>query len=199
MLHLSKARAIEGDAREGFAMQGDMKVKIAGTLNELLKRKDLDKITVKELVETCQISRQTFYYHFQDIMEVVEWCQNQMLKRSLEKSLQAPTFWDAIKGMFSESFQHRELVLRLMASQRREEMEVLFFKAVRTYLEELMRDKKSSVVCCQQDIATALTFCSWGLVGAMLTSLRQRDADRDKLAEQMCRLLTGEISFRFAD
>ena len=62
-------------------MPVDMKAKIAQTLYELLKHKSLDKITVKELVDTCNISRQSFYYHFQDIMDVVEWCQNQSLKR----------------------------------------------------------------------------------------------------------------------
>lgn len=65
-------------------MPVDMKAKIAETLYELLKHKPLDKITVKELVDTCNISRQSFYYHFQDIMDVVEWCQNQSLKQSIE-------------------------------------------------------------------------------------------------------------------
>lgn len=43
-------------------MPGDMKAKIADTLNEILKHKELDKITVKELVDACNISRQSFYY-----------------------------------------------------------------------------------------------------------------------------------------
>ena len=34
-------------------MPGDMKAKIADTLNEILKLKELDKITVKELVDAC--------------------------------------------------------------------------------------------------------------------------------------------------
>lgn len=40
---------------------------------EISKTKSVDKITVKDLVEACHISRQTFYYHFQDIIEVIEW------------------------------------------------------------------------------------------------------------------------------
>ena len=54
-------------------MPVDMKAKIAQTLYELLKHKSLDKITVKELVDTCNISRQSFYYHFQDIYDLVRW------------------------------------------------------------------------------------------------------------------------------
>ena len=39
---------------------------------ELLSEKNLDKITVKELVDACGISRNTFYYHYHDIFEVME-------------------------------------------------------------------------------------------------------------------------------
>lgn len=88
-------------------MPGDMKARIADTLNELLEHKELDKITVKELVDACNISRQSFYYHFQDIMEVVEWYQDQALRQSIEKSLAAPSYKEAIRGVVYETFQHR--------------------------------------------------------------------------------------------
>lgn len=34
-------------------------------------KKFLDDITVKEIVEDCQVNRQTFYYHFQDIYDLL--------------------------------------------------------------------------------------------------------------------------------
>ena len=37
---------------------------IADTFVDMLEKEDLDKITVKRLIEECHISRQTFYYHF---------------------------------------------------------------------------------------------------------------------------------------
>ena len=167
-------------------MPVDMKAKIAQTLYELLKHKSLDKITVKELVDTCNISRQSFYYHFQDIMDVVEWCQNRSYK-------------EAIRGLIYETFEHRVLIQQLMASQRRSEMERLFLKAIRTYLQALHRSKGSRISCSQEDLETVLSFCSCGLVGILLTSLSQKTPDVDALANQMCRLLTGEITFCFTD
>ena len=38
----------------------DVKAAVADALLELIRRKDADKITVKDLVEVCGISRQTF-------------------------------------------------------------------------------------------------------------------------------------------
>lgn len=46
---------------------------LADGLKELLKKRTLDKITVKELVQLCKVNRQTFYYNFQDIYELLEW------------------------------------------------------------------------------------------------------------------------------
>lgn len=45
-------------------MAVDMKQMISNTMAGLLEHKSVDKITVKELVEACGISRQAFYYHF---------------------------------------------------------------------------------------------------------------------------------------
>ena len=178
-------------------MPGDMKVKIADTLNEILKHRELDKITVRELADACHISRQSFYYHFQDIMEVVEWYQDQALRQSIEKSLAAPTYKEAIKGVVYETFQHKELILQLMASQRRKEMELLFLRAVRTYLQELLRRRGADASCSPEDAETALSFYSCGLVGMMLMDLQRKDPDIDSMAERMCRLLTGETTLRF--
>ncbi len=59
---------------------------IEASLRKLLQDKALDEITVKDLVEDCGISRQTFYYHFQDIYGVVEWRFQQVTQKLLERS-----------------------------------------------------------------------------------------------------------------
>lgn len=39
---------------------------------KLCAKKSPDKITVRDIVDDCEINRNTFYYHFQDIYAVVE-------------------------------------------------------------------------------------------------------------------------------
>lgn len=51
----------------------DTKRIIANALEEMLRNKSIDKITVSSLIEACGVSRQTFYYHFRDLMDVLEW------------------------------------------------------------------------------------------------------------------------------
>lgn len=77
----------------------DVKAAVADALLELIRRKDADKITVKDLVEVCGISRQTFYYHFKDIVDVVEWAAQQGVQRLVRESLNAATPQEAL-GVF---------------------------------------------------------------------------------------------------
>ena len=45
---------------------------IIGAMLELLEQRRLDKITVKDIADTCGINRNTFYYHFEDTRAVVK-------------------------------------------------------------------------------------------------------------------------------
>ena len=107
-------------------MPVDMKNVIAGTFATMAKQKGIDKITVKALIDACGISRQTFYYHFQDIMEVVEWSLEQVTQDAVERSLQAESPEDAIGTLISLAMENRTLIRRLLDSQRHEQIEKLF-------------------------------------------------------------------------
>ena len=46
---------------------------LARALKEILKEKPLSKISIKNITSYCDISRNTFYYHFSDKYELVNW------------------------------------------------------------------------------------------------------------------------------
>ena len=39
----------------------------------MLSKKELSKITISNITEECGVNRQTFYYHFKDIYDLLEW------------------------------------------------------------------------------------------------------------------------------
>jgi len=45
----------------------------AASLKKLMQNKPITKITVKDIVTDCEVGRKTFYYHFQDIYELLAW------------------------------------------------------------------------------------------------------------------------------
>ncbi|MDK2904739.1 MAG: hypothetical protein PWR12_815 [Eubacteriaceae bacterium] len=54
-------------------MSNTTKRALEASLKNLLLKKPLDKITISDIANDCGISRMTFYYHFKDIYDLVEW------------------------------------------------------------------------------------------------------------------------------
>ena len=46
---------------------------LAGALKRAMKQKPFQKITVSELIADCGVNRKTFYYHFEDIYDLLRW------------------------------------------------------------------------------------------------------------------------------
>ena len=52
---------------------------LAEALCQLLETKTLEKITVKDIVARCGVNRQTFYYHFHDVYDLMRWPAHQVV------------------------------------------------------------------------------------------------------------------------
>lgn len=171
----------------------DMKAVISGTFVSMVKQKGIDKITVKALIDACNISRQTFYYHFQDIMEVIEWSLEQATQNMLTRSLEAGNPKAALSVLISSAVENRTLIRKLLNSQRREQIEKLFVQAARTYLQELIRNKPRKVSMDYADTEVALDFWAFGITGLLFKYCEKERIDVESLANQICRLFCREI------
>ena len=59
------------------------KYALENSLKKLLLQKPLNKITINDITEDCGINRMTFYYHFRDIYDLVEWVCLEDAKKAL--------------------------------------------------------------------------------------------------------------------
>lgn len=57
---------------------------IHDAFSSLLAEKDLDEITIKELAETAEINRKTFYNHYSGIHQLVDEIENSLIERFSE-------------------------------------------------------------------------------------------------------------------
>ena len=54
-------------------MPFDTKERIAQTVLEMIRQQPVSKITVQRIMEKTNMKRQSFYYHFKDIYDVLDW------------------------------------------------------------------------------------------------------------------------------
>lgn len=91
---------------------------LADAFAALAEKTPVDKITVGHLAETCGLNRQTFYYHFQDMFDLVEW----LLEKQLDQSDGSADWRQALEQVFGYIEQHRALCLNLLRSQMRPQL-----------------------------------------------------------------------------
>lgn len=61
-------------------MCSNTKEKIAVAVKKLMRQKSIRKITVQDIMDETGMKRQSFYYHFQDIYNVIEWiCSRELI------------------------------------------------------------------------------------------------------------------------
>lgn len=167
---------------------------ISDAFLKLSKQKNIDKITVKDIVDECSITRQTFYYHYKDIIDVVEWSLEQKMNEILERSLKADSAVGAIRILISAVEENPEIIKKLMDSQKREYIEKIIFDSMKSYLQEMIVRKELFMDMTRSDMEMALNFYSYAIVGTMLDiNYKRRPVDLDMISKQIHSLITGEM------
>lgn len=173
-------------------MPSDMKERIAREFAELARTKSIDKITVKDIVEACHITRQTFYYHFQDLIDVIDWSLRQAMEELVEKSIRIDSREQVIELFLSEAAKARGLLRKLLASQLREQTERLIVESVRSYFREMVERRELLQDVSRSDAQVALDFYTFATVGMMLEYCSRPNLDVKRLAGQITRLMSGD-------
>ncbi len=97
---------------------------LAEALKQLLEKKTLDKITVSDLTDLCGVNRQTFYYHFKDIYDLLEWIYKEEFTRDVLQDNYDPHQWQIpYLAMFRQLQKNRVLVINLFHSSHRDLIE----------------------------------------------------------------------------
>lgn len=83
---------------------------IGYAFKDLLKEKRFNKITITDIANNCAINRQTFYYHFQDIKDLVEWLCIDEVDNILNKNDEREKWEDKFLTIFKVVLKEKEVV-----------------------------------------------------------------------------------------
>lgn len=103
---------------------------IGYAFKDLLKEKSFNKITITDIANNCAINRQTFYYHFQDIKDLVEWLCIDEVDNILNKNNECEKWEDKFLMIFKVVLKEKEVVENIYHS--------VFVEVLRTNLYRLV-------------------------------------------------------------
>ena len=174
-------------------MPNTTKQALEESLKHMLLKKPLDKITIRDITEDCGISRMAFYYHFKDIMDVLEWGMGETAERTLVRSLEASSDREAMGIFVSMMVENRGFLRRLLNSQHREQNERIIVEGLRTYLQKAYQLRAPRHTIDHTDLGLLLDFCAYGLAGILFQVGQQEQVDEKLLTDQLYRMLTGRF------
>lgn len=93
---------------------------IKNTFLDLLNEKPLNQITVKDIVVKCGINRNSFYYHFQDIPNLLETIVKDETDRIIHAYPSVETLETAFEAALTFALQNKRAVLNIFNSANRD-------------------------------------------------------------------------------
>lgn len=169
---------------------------LAAALKERLARQRLDEITIQSLVDDAQVSRKTFYYHFQDVYALLEWLFLEEGKRVLEGNVGASTWQIGMRRIFAYGQENKTVILNVYRCLEDREglLEIHISRLVRPLLERIFDEMPYSGQVDQEDRKLILDFYAFGLVELFLRWIGNgMKPDGGQLMDRLDRIFSGSM------
>lgn len=118
---------------------------LAESLKKLLARRSLDKITVKDIVDDCGVNRQTFYYHFHDIYDLVEWIFRDAAQTLSGQKLDYDNWGTGLEVLLEYMLDNRILILNAYNSISHEVVSDYIKEFLRPFAERVVRTQAGNM------------------------------------------------------
>ena len=123
-------------------MAGFAKKAIRDSFIKLLNERPLSQITVRDIVDACGVNRNTFYYYFQDIPQLVETIINEDANRVIQEHPSIESVEDCLNAAIRFALENRKAVLHIYHSINRDIYEQYQWRvcehAVTTYVDGIL-------------------------------------------------------------
>lgn len=138
------------------------------SLKRLLMKKPLDKITINDLARDCGISRNTFYYHFQDIYELVEWACREDAEQALAGCRASDAWQERLTLFLQLMLDNRPFIMNVYRSVGREQVEAYIHKVLYGLLLDLVEQRAEGLNVAEADKQLIAHFYKYAFSGLML-------------------------------
>lgn len=175
-------------------MAVNMKEMIAEAARKLLVEKKVKKLTVKDIVEECQITRQAFYYHFADIPELLQWVLERGTERFIEEYRYQTDAEEGLKNFFLLAIHASPYVKRSMESNYGAEIERLLTRSFYQIFEKVAETSGLYPECRTYEMQLILRYHSQAIMGLLRFWTEEDSKNLDQVVHTVYLLITGEIS-----
>ena len=175
------------------------KYALENSLKKLLAQKPLNKITVSDITEDCGINRMTFYYHFKDIYDLVEWACLEDAKQALEGKKTAETWQQGFVQIFQAVRENKPFILNVYRCVSREMVEKYLSPLTENLLMGVIDEISANMVVRSEDKAFIAQVYSYAFIGLLLDWIKDdMREDPEEIVSRLATLIKGSVAAALA-
>ena len=165
------------------------------SLKNLLLKKPLNKITVSDITDDCGINRMTFYYHFKDIYDLVEWSCLEDAKRALEENKTYETWQEGFLRIFEAVRENKPFILNVYRCVHREQVERYLSPLVDSLLLGVLEEEAVGLVVREEDKEFIARVYSYIFLGILFDWIKDdMRSDPKEITEPLAVLIKGSMA-----
>lgn len=158
---------------------------LAEAMKKLMQEKDFSKISISDICNLCGVNRKTFYYHFKDKYELVNWIFD-IEFISVAKNSDFKNSWESFYSLYRYFEENREFYRRALS--------VSDYNSFREHFHELLSisfAKKMDRILVNEDIPEKKrNFCAHILSDGIISATERWLTGKENLtADEFCEYL----------
>lgn len=168
---------------------------LEASLKHLLLQKPLNKITINDIAEDCGINRMTFYYHFKDIYDLVEWVCMEDAKKALADNKTYETWQQGFVRIFDAVRENKPFIMNVYRCVSREQVEKYLTPLTDNLLMGVINELSAEMVVRAEDKAFIAQVYSYAFVGLMLDWIKdEMKQDPETLVNRFALVIQDDVS-----
>ena len=178
----------------GGNMSQTTKWALAMSLQRVMAQKPLSKITIADITQDCGINRMTFYYHFQDIFDLIDWiCQEEGAK-AIQGRKGYETWQDGFIALCHAMIKNRAFVEGVYHSVQREQIENYLFRVVYDLLLDVVCELSEGYSISHENQRYITNFYKFGFVGVVLEWVKNgMNEAPEAMVERVSQMMHGQL------
>lgn len=146
---------------------------LAASIATLLEKKPLDRITIKDITDECGVTRNTFYYHFQDVYDLLSYIFREQADMMLREYAGGEDWKDFFLNILTYLNENRKMIENVYYSIRQEELEAYIKKVVGMYALQIIEIQNKGTEVNELAKKTVADFYQNAFVGATLQWIKE--------------------------
>lgn len=170
---------------------------LSSALKEAMRHKAFSKITVKEIIEHCDVNRNTFYYHFDDIYALLRWTLEEESINIVKQFDLLVDYEDAIRFIMDYIEQNDYIINCTYDAIGRDEMKRFFYSDFITIVSTVINnaDKKATTHLEPDFIDFLADFYTEALAGTLINWAKNHlSLDKEKTISYLKQIIQISLS-----